>query len=362
MLQISARASAPAVLNGEHMGSLIARLRQIFGRQGGTDVPGRSTPPKVLREVDFQSLTENSADVILRVGPDMRASYVSPSSIQVLGWTPDELAGKHPIEIFLPEDFPAIEAAAAQLYTQGTSTVAPIARVRCKDGRVKWCESRAQLLKGASDEAGDVVVILRDVTERKELENKLAAMAMTDGLTDLANRRAFDEALTREWKATQRSGSPTSLLLLDLDHFKAFNDAYGHQVGDDCLRTVAAAVSASVRRPRDFVARYGGEELAVILPETDSAGAIHMAELVRRAVERLKLPHSGNPEGEGYVTVSIGVTTAVPSVGGTVKMPEGLLLTADSALYKAKHNGRNRVEVSILLTPVHSESIPAREE
>lgn len=343
------------------MASILARFRQLFGGQGHTTVPGGpALQPEALREVDFQSLAENSADVILRVGPDMRATYVSPSCRQVLGWAPEDLVGKHPIEIFLPEDFPIVEAAASQLYTQGASTVAPVARVRCKDGGVKWCESRAQLLKGAGGAAGDVVVILRDVTERKELENRLAAMAMTDGLTDLANRRAFDQALLREWKATLRTGSPTSLLLLDLDHFKAFNDAYGHQVGDDCLRSVGAAVNASVRRPRDFVARYGGEELAVVLPETDSAGAMHIAEVVREAVEQLMVPHCGNPEGNGFVTVSIGVTTAVPSVGGTVKMPEGLLLTADSALYKAKHKGRNRVEVSILLTPVNAESIPER--
>lgn len=342
------------------MTSLLAHLSRIIRRRGHSHAPDRFTAQPGLSNADFQSLTENSADVILRVGPGMRASYASPSSREVLGWAPEELIGRHPIEIFMAEDFPAIEAAASQLYTQGSSTVAPTARVRCKDGTIKWCESRAQLLKGMADGAGDVVVILRDVTERKELENKLAVMAMTDGLTELANRRAFDDALIREWKATLRTGSPTSLLLLDLDHFKAFNDEYGHQVGDDCLRSVAAAVSASVRRPRDFVARYGGEELAVILPETDSTGAIKIAELVREAVERLAVPHSGNPEGNGYVTVSIGVTTAVPSVGGTIKMPEGMLLTADSALYKAKHNGRNRVEVSILLTPVNSESIPVR--
>ena len=334
------------------MASLRARLSQVFRPHRNSQVSGQSSSQSARKAVDFQSITENSADVILRVGADMRASYASPSCRQVLGWEPNELVGRDPVAIFLPEDIPIIEAAASQLYTQGMPTVAPVARIRCKDGSIKWCESRAQLLRGAQDGLGDVVVILRDVTERKELENKLAVMAMTDGLTALANRRAFDEALQCEWRATQRTGSPTSLLLLDLDHFKAFNDEYGHQVGDDCLRAVAAAVTANVRRPRDFVARYGGEEIAVILPETDSAGAFQVAESVRQAIEKLMLPHAGNVDGNGCVTVSIGATTAVSSVGGTIKMPEGLLLTADSALYKAKHNGRNRVEVSILLTPV----------
>jgi diguanylate cyclase (GGDEF)-like protein/PAS domain S-box-containing protein len=304
-------------------------------------------PP--VPQTDFQTLAENSADVILRVGADMKATYVSPSSRQVLGWDPAELVGRHPGEIYLSQDLHIIEAAAATLYSGGASTVAPIARVRCKDGSVKWCESRARLLDANPDGFGDVVVVLRDVTERKDLENRLAAMAMTDALTSLSNRRAFDEAMLREWRATQRSGLPTSLMLLDVDQFKAFNDHYGHQVGDDCLRTVAAAVLGSVRRPRDFVARYGGEEIAVILPETDAAGALIVAETVRQTIEYLGIPHLGL-EGTQFVTVSIGVTTAVSSLAGTIKMPEGLLLTADSALYKAKTNGRNRVESAILLT------------
>jgi diguanylate cyclase (GGDEF)-like protein/PAS domain S-box-containing protein len=303
-----------------------------------------------LPTTDFRILAENSADVILRVGADMKASYVSPSARQVLGFEPEELAGRHPKEIFLPEDLPIIESAAATLYSGGASTVTAVARVRCKDGTIKWCESRARVVGTAAE--GDVVVALRDVTERKELENRLAALAMTDGLTSLANRRAFDEAVVREWRATQRTGLPTSLMLLDVDRFKAFNDYYGHQVGDDCLRTVAATVVNHVRRPRDFVARYGGEEVAVILPETDAAGALMVAESVRRAVEDLAIPHFGNPEGNGVVTVSIGVTTAVSSPGGTIEMPEGLLLTADSALYKAKHHGRNRIEGSLLMTPM----------
>jgi diguanylate cyclase (GGDEF)-like protein/PAS domain S-box-containing protein len=308
-------------------------------------------------QTDFRTLAENSADVILRVGPDMKATYVSPSSRAVLGWEPAELLGRPPKDLFIPEDLPIIEAAAATLYSGGASTVAPAARIRCKDGSIRWCESRARLLDAPADQFGDVVVVLRDVTDRIELENRLATLAMTDGLTSLANRRAFDETLSREWKATLRTGLPTSLILLDVDRFKSFNDHYGHQVGDDVLRTVAAAVTANVRRPRDFVARYGGEELAVILPETDAAGAFIVAEGVREAVQDLGIPHAGNPEGNGFVTVSLGATTAMSSVGGTIKMPEGLLLMADTALYKAKHKGRNRTEASIVLAPMELEAM-----
>ena len=339
------------------LGNLRRRIVQFFSLPQPSPVAAADAGAHPSgSQVDFRSLAENSADVILRVGADMRPTYVSPSVRQVLGWEPEEIVGKHPREIFVAEDLPLIEDAAATLYSRGASMAAPAARVRCKDGTVKWCESRARLLAADADTFGDVVVVLRDVTERVELENRLQALAMTDGLTSLANRRAFDETLLREWKATQRTGLPTSLMLLDVDHFKAFNDRYGHQVGDDCLRALAAAVRDNVRRPRDFVARYGGEEIAVILPETDAAGALTVADSVRRAIERLAIPHAGNADGKGIVTVSVGVTTAVSALGGTVKMPEGLLLTADNALYKAKHNGRNRTESSLLLTSVATDT------
>jgi diguanylate cyclase (GGDEF)-like protein/PAS domain S-box-containing protein len=310
-----------------------------------------SAHSSATNRLDFQRIADNSADVILLVGADMRARYASPSSREILGWEPDELVGKLPKEIFLPEDLPIVESAAATLYSREVSTAVPTARIRCKDGTIKWCESHARLLSDPSSEFGDVVVVIRDVTERVELENRLAQLAMTDALTSLSNRRAFDEAILREWRASLRTGQPISLLLLDVDNFKAFNDHYGHQVGDDCLKTIASCVAATVQRPRDFVARYGGEEIAVILPETYLDGAQYVAESVRRAVEELQLPHVGNPEGSGFVTVSVGVTTALSTAGGTIVMPESLLLTVDGALYKAKQNGRNRIESSILFTP-----------
>jgi diguanylate cyclase (GGDEF)-like protein len=127
---------------------------------------------------------------------------------------------------------------------------------------------------------------------------------------------------------------------------------YGHQVGDDCLRAVAAAVEKALRRPGDLAARYGGEEIAVILPNTDAAGGAQIAEEVRSAIEELRLPHLANPAGGCWVTASIGVATALCRMGGSMKMPESLLAAADVALYKAKHDGRNRVATGLLLAPV----------
>jgi diguanylate cyclase (GGDEF)-like protein len=214
-----------------------------------------------------------------------------------------------------------------------------------------WTEVNARVIRDeVTGEALEFVLVMRDVTERKLLEEKLSKLAMTDGLTGVANRRAFDEALEREWKRTLRHGTQISLLLLDIDHFKQFNDQYGHQVGDDCLRAVAQAAAGAVRAT-DMVARYGGEEIALILPQVDVAGARETAEKVRSVIAGLRVPHSENPEGGGWVTVSIGAATALARVGGTMRMPEGLLQAADHALYKAKHGGRNRVEGGMLLAP-----------
>ncbi len=224
-------------------------------------------------------------------------------------------------------------------------------RARKKDGSLIWIEINPRnVLDPTTGETAGAVVVIRDVTKRKLQEEQLAKLAMTDGLTGIANRRAFDEALEREWKLTLRHGKQISLLLLDIDLFKPFNDEYGHQVGDDCLRAVAQAAVGAVRTT-DIVARYGGEEFAMILPQVDVAGAWETAETVRAAIEGLRVPHSGNPQGGGWVTVSIGAATALARLGGTMRMPEGLLQAADHALYKAKHAGRNRVEGGLLIAP-----------
>ena len=305
-----------------------------------------------VEETDFQFLAENSRDLILRIGMDLLYYYVSPASFSLLGWHPEEMIGKHVSSFVYPEDFPLVADVVERTLNQGINSDSITVRGIRKDGSLVWVETSTRVIREEdTGEPREFVIALRDVSERKALEEKLAALAMTDGLTGLANRRAFDEALSREWKRTLRKGTAVSLLLLDLDHFKQFNDNYGHQVGDDCLRAVAATLRATVRES-DIAARYGGEELAVILPETHSAAAEVLAERFRAAVEALGVTHSANPEGGGFVTVSIGVATALSRDGGTIAMPEGLLLSADLALYKAKHEGRNRTAATMLVAPV----------
>lgn len=168
---------------------------------------------------------------------------------------------------------------------------------------------------------------------------ELQKLAALDGLTGIANRRRFDEALQLEWLRSQRDRQPVALMMCDVDHFKIYNDSHGHPAGDLCLKKVAAVLTEHLKRPADLVARYGGEEFAIILPETDLTGALTVAESCRRHLEQLAIP---NPQAPltGCVTLSAGVACMVPS---SLSSAEGLLELADQALYAAKRSGRNRV-------------------
>lgn len=174
---------------------------------------------------------------------------------------------------------------------------------------------------------------LRFVRQRKLLET----LAGKDGLTEIDNRRSFDEALDREWRRAQRSGKPVSLAMIDVDYFKQFNDAYGHAKGDHVLKAVANALVGSLHRPGDLAARYGGEEFVALFPETDAQAAHHMAEVLRQAVESLGLPHEKSDTAP-HVTVSIGGF----SVTADVSDPASLVERADCMLYRAKRQGRNQ--------------------
>lgn len=175
--------------------------------------------------------------------------------------------------------------------------------------------------------------------ELKRLRDQLEHLSATDGLTGIANRRRFDETLAREWVRAQRSQLPLSLVLVDVDHFKAFNDQYGHLAGDDALKAVAGVLDSACARPGDMACRYGGEEFVLLLSETCPEGALAVAERVQDGVRALEIPHR-SPAGEGILTLSQGIATADYT---DFDSPEKLLRGADAALYCAKADGRNRV-------------------
>jgi len=183
------------------------------------------------------------------------------------------------------------------------------------------------------------VLVLRDATARREMDAQLRRLVLLDALTGVNNRRAFDERFEQEFLRAARGHGSLGLLMVDVDHFKHYNDTYGHQAGDKCLRQVAQALTATLKRPSDFVARYGGEEFAVLLPDADMAGALAAADLLLARVRELALPHAASLVGP-TVSISIGAAVAQPPVRGQL---ENFMAQADQRLYKAKHTGRDRV-------------------
>jgi diguanylate cyclase (GGDEF)-like protein len=178
--------------------------------------------------------------------------------------------------------------------------------------------------------------------ELQKTNDILRRTSAVDGLTGLANRYSFEEFMEREWRRAIRDRKPLSLIMADIDHFKAFNDNYGHQGGDDCLKKVAWVIAASVKRPADLAARYGGEEFMAVLPDTDLNGALEIAEMLRRGVEALNIPHEHSSTA-GVVTISVGVASLIPE---QVMSSSHLVKLVDMALYSAKHAGRNMIRAA----------------
>lgn len=224
-----------------------------------------------------------------------------------------------------------------------------------KDGSIFNIEVKSGLIHDANGQPTKMVFIVRDITERKqaelrikqlvqqlEIEKKAAQMnANTDSLTGLANRRYFDEVLDKEFHRYKRSGSPLSLIMLDVDYFKKYNDTYGHLAGDNCLRLIGTTLRTVAGRIADSTARYGGEEFVALLPDTDLEGASALAERIRNEVEALAIPHSASNISKN-VTVSLGVATMNTEL---LSSPEQFIDMADEAMYDAK-SGRNRVSLS----------------
>lgn len=302
-------------------------------------------PPRVRRAITmndelYRSIAVDSGAMILVSDEQGRNEYASPATCEFLGVTAAELAGHGWQRTIWIEDEPVVSAALERLRS-GEQEAVCVVRLRAKDGELRWVEARCRRSRPMKAAArGLVIWTARDVTAEKlrnealEAEKEaLEAMVGTDPLTGLANRRRFDDLRRREWQRACRDGTPISMLVVDVDHFKKYNDTYGHAAGDRCLVAIAGALAACMRRPADFCARHGGEEFVALLPATDAVGAQHVAEAIRAAVEQLEAP-------DGRVTVSIGAATCMRTQSSNI---DWLFDEADRRLYRAKAGGRNRV-------------------
>ena len=321
----------------------VSAILGLFGWRLVTQFRLRDQKDAAVRESEqqYRLLADASTDVIVKLGPNGRRQYVSPACERMFGYQPIELLDGHPRDTAHPDDWPRLAACIEEILTVGQAP--PVTyRVRRRDGIYLWVE-----IQGRRLEVGQgCVVAIRDITARKRVEallheanNHLQQQVMLDGLTGVANRRCFDQTFEKEFRRARRNSSPIGLLMIDVDHFKKFNDIYGHPAGDGCLRRIAETIEAQVRRPGDFVARYGGEEFAVLLPDTGPGGASEMASRITAAIERLGIVHRGN--SFSVATVSIGVATSEQNHPD--HSHHKLLEMADTALYQAKERGRNCV-------------------
>ena len=309
----------------------------------------RGRTEKILRESEsrFRLLADNAGDVVVLLDFEGTRRYVSPSVKEVLGWSPEEMTGESIFEFALPPHRGFLQAA-FQLMAEGCESQRLEYQVPLPNGGSTWVESSFKLARNEQSQAPEGIIgVLRDISQRKAMEHelqtantKLKSLAATDALTGIANRRFFDTELQRERRRTARAGTTLSVLFIDIDNFKKYNDRYGHGEGDLCLTKIARTIQKTLHRPGDFVARYGGEEFAIVLPDTDGASAAIVAEKLCEAVRRSKIDHADTELG--IVTISVGVASADQVRG---RNADQLLRQADHALYDAKAKGRNTVVV-----------------
>jgi len=266
-----------------------------------------------------------------------RIQYANPSCDRYLGYAAEQLVGRSLADLVAQQDSYADGCSAMEAIGHGTREVL----IRHRDGGLRAMDLTMTPMHAAD---GLFVALLHDITHHKQSEDALQRAAMLDPLTKIANRRHFDAFLEKEWQRAIRNAQPLSLVVLDVDHFKLYNDTLGHAAGDLCLQKVAQALEAHALRPTDLAARFGGEEFVLLFGETPSPAAARLAEAIRTTVEALHIPNPRSPTSP-YITVSVGVATIVPT---QLDQIEQLFLCADRAMYAAKEAGRNRVESAVV--------------
>lgn len=274
----------------------------------------------------------------------MTFSYIGPQIETLLGWAPESWvsAGDWAARMH-PEDREWVVDYCVSQSRSGIDHEADY-RALTKDGEYIWIRDVVHVLRNADGEVEALIGFMFDISERKKTEEKLLQLqkeleelSFQDGLTRVANRRMFDSIIQVEWTNARRNSQPLSLIMLDIDYFKQYNDHYGHIQGDDCLKQVAEILSSAGTRANDFFARFGGEEFVLVLPQTDSDAAKKIAERCRKLIFKAQIPHAKSLIGQ-VLTISVGVGTVIP---GYQDESVDFINSVDQRLYQAKQLGRN---------------------
>ena len=305
-----------------------------------------ATQSRLLEITSLHSIvTDYSRDAILLADLEGRCTFVSPSVEVISGWKPEELVNQSLAEQAHPADRERLEHAIRHIRNGAESDIVEY-RTQKRNGDYVWVESSLRLFFDRKSRIPTgLLSLVRDISERKHSEGlllnayeALKELAAVDALTGVANRRRFNEHLTEEWSRSERYRIPISLLLIDADSFKEHNDAYGHLCGDRYLKRIAEAATTAAKRPGDLVARFGGDEFAVLMPGTDNQAATTVGNKIREILKQAGSVHDGHRERSP--TISVGCATLVPKLG---EKAETLIQSADGALYQAKRNGRDQM-------------------
>jgi diguanylate cyclase (GGDEF)-like protein/PAS domain S-box-containing protein len=304
------------------------------------------TPPAETDNTIYKTLLESTKAIPWKIDwASKQFAYIGPQIEQVLGWSQDSWKTVNDWVSRIHEDErERIFNFCVERSLQGQDHEADY-RALTKAGDYVWIRDVVHVVRTASGEPEALIGFMFDISERKkteqqllELQKQLEEYSYKDGLTEVANRRMFDTVLEQEWLDAKRNQQPLSLVMIDIDFFKQYNDLYGHLQGDEVLKRVAHTLNAAGLRAKDFFARFGGEEFALILPETNAASAIKIAERCRNLIFKQQIPHAASDISQ-LLTISIGVSTIIPASN---QQPKAFVEFVDSLLYQAKDGGRNR--------------------
>ncbi len=296
----------------------------------------------------YKTLLESTKAIPWKIDwASMKFSYIGPQIEPLLGWSQDSWGTAEDWATRMhPEDREYVVNFCISQSKAGVDHEADYRALTKNNGYV-WIRDVVHVVRNEHGEVDSLIGFMFDISERKKTEDKLInlqkeleALSFKDGLTGIANRRMFDFRLDTEWASARRSNQPLSLIVLDIDFFKQYNDRYGHVHGDKCLISIGQTLNLAAARPKDIAARLGGEEFVLLLPETDENAALKVAKRCQRLIEKLKIPHEASSISQS-LTASIGVGTIIPT---TEMEPENFIQAVDKLLYAAKQKGRNRIE------------------